>query len=154
MNIPDFIPDFIRNISSLDLTVAGMIDLLSYPAEAIQRANVALMRATERNGKPLDAPFKYFAKVAYNYCKDNNIQPDWGLRREKAEMMGIKDNDPRVHTQSTIDTAHGPSVSSQSNVNTVPVEKLDADPFPLTPGLQRTGPKKPPPFDNQNDLPF
>jgi hypothetical protein len=104
MNIPDFIPEYIRNIDCLDLTLAGMVDLMCYPKEAIERATESLKNAIERNnGNPLNYPFKYFAKVAYNYCQDKSIKPDWTLKRKKTQTLGIKDSDPRENKKATSD---------------------------------------------------
>lgn len=64
-----FIPEVIKNIQSLRLTLAGQINLLAYPDEAIKYAD-----ANFKYSKEIKDPFKFFCGIASKYVKENSLE--------------------------------------------------------------------------------
>jgi hypothetical protein len=62
-------------IKGLNLTEAGAIKLMAYPPGALE---AALREMRSHKGEIRD-PFVFFSRLCLNYCKDNEIVPDWAI---------------------------------------------------------------------------
>ncbi len=72
----------------MSLSKWGVIRLTAYPVKAISYA-ISSFRSSKSKK---DDPFKWFCKVAEEWCVDNNIEPDWDGARQLARSEGIPKN--------------------------------------------------------------
>lgn len=66
------VPPYIRAISEIKLTKWGQIRLTAFPERAVDAAR----KKIRYFGKAKD-PFAFFFKACLDFCKDENIVPDW-----------------------------------------------------------------------------
>jgi hypothetical protein len=72
----------------MSLSKWGVIRLTAYPVKAIAHA-ISSFRSSKSKK---DDPFKWFCKVAEEWCMDNNTEPDWEGARQLARSEGIPKN--------------------------------------------------------------
>lgn len=72
----------------MSLSKWGVIRLTAYPTTAIAYA-ISSFRSSKSKK---DDPFKWFCKVAEEWCVDNNIEPDWEGARQLARSENIPKN--------------------------------------------------------------
>lgn len=65
------IRESIRSLKSLNLTKWGQIELMKFPDDAIEHAARSLIMTRPKE------PMLYFLKICHEYCKNNNIRPDY-----------------------------------------------------------------------------
>lgn len=75
LKIDDVIPSHVHRITELNLTNAGKMRLSVYPGAAILDAR-GKIKITK---KFIKDPFAYFVSLCEQYCKDNDIRPDWNV---------------------------------------------------------------------------
>jgi hypothetical protein len=80
----------IRNIKSLNLTKWGQITLACFPEKAIEYAEKSF-----KYGKSIRDPFKFFYKLCFNYCIDNDTKPDYIYRNRLASIFNMPE-DPKL----------------------------------------------------------
>jgi hypothetical protein len=69
-------------VKGLPLTIWGKVSLAAYPPEAIIHATSKLSNITNR-----DTAFRYFTKIAENYCLKGNITPNHSYVKELFEQF-------------------------------------------------------------------
>lgn len=85
----------IKEVSKLlSLSKWGQISLSAFPDEAIEHARIIFTasRSYKRN------PFMWFCKLCVDYCKSNDINPDWAWRNTLAKAYSMPDNASMVIT--------------------------------------------------------
>ena len=91
----------IRNIP-LPLTKWAQIKLSAFPDEVIEHCTEVL----KRNKTKLNNPYLWFFKHCNEYCKRNNIEPDWRKMNFLAESYSMPDNAPMLLQQRGEITKH------------------------------------------------
>lgn len=83
------IPPYIREVTEIPLSKWGQMKLTCFPADAVSyaRGKIALFKKA-RN------PFGYFFASALEYCKSNDIRPDWGWMETLCQKYGITEDKP------------------------------------------------------------
>ncbi len=74
----------IRELKVINLTRAGQIKLSPFPDEAILDAANAFTYA-----KNVKEPFNWFYKLCFDYCKRNDIDPDWSFMHELVDKYKV-----------------------------------------------------------------
>lgn len=69
------VPNYSSKIKTIRFTDAGIARLSAFPEEAIKYAVDSLTYATN-----VKSPFKWIVSRAIDYCKNNNMMPDWDLQ--------------------------------------------------------------------------
>lgn len=85
------VSEAIRNLKVINLTRAGQIKLSVFPDEAIVDAANAYTYA-----KNVRDPFNWFYKLCFDYCKRNDIDPDWDFMHQLIEKYKISLTAPMV----------------------------------------------------------
>lgn len=85
------VSEAIRNLKVINLTRAGQIKLSVFPDEAITDAANAYKYA-----KNVKEPFNWFYKLCFDYCKRNDIQPDWDFMHQLVDKYKISLTAPTV----------------------------------------------------------
>ena len=81
----------IRELKVINLTRAGQIKLSPFPDEAILEAANAFKFA-----KKVRDPFSWFYKLCFDYCKRNDIDPDWAFMHQLIEKYKIPLTAPMI----------------------------------------------------------
>lgn len=90
------VSEVIRNIQVFKLTRAGQIKLSPFPDEAIIDAQNAM-----RFAKNIREPFNWFYRLCSDYCKRNEIDPDWAFMYQLIEKYKISLSAPMIQEEKT-----------------------------------------------------
>ena len=85
------VSEAIRGLKTLNLTRAGQIKLSAFPDEAILDAANAFKYA-----KKVKDPFGWFFKLCLEYCKRNEIDPDWSFMHALVDKYKISLSAPMI----------------------------------------------------------
>ncbi len=88
-----FIPKHIRDISLIELTIAGMVKLSAYPKEAVEWGEEQLFY--KNNVKD---PYGLLFKLLQDYCRREGLEPDWALVDSLKLRLGITGAEERTVT--------------------------------------------------------
>lgn len=93
------IPPYIREVSEISLSKWGQMKLTCFPADAVQyaRGKIALFKKA-RN------PFAYFFTCALEYCKANDIRPDWTWMENLCKKYCLTEDKPLLLQQRSTET--------------------------------------------------
>lgn len=84
----------IRELKVLNLTRAGQIKLSAFPDEAIVEAESAMKYA-----KNVKEPYNWFYKLCFDYCRRNDIDPDWAFMHQLIEKYKISLTAPMISSK-------------------------------------------------------
>lgn len=82
----------IMAIKSISLTLAGQIEFMPYPDEAIIWADYTMSQIY----RPIDNVFAYFRSLLNSYCGRHKIAPDWQLSQKLKEYHCIPVTAPKI----------------------------------------------------------
>lgn len=83
-NAPNPISPLIRSLNELNLSRSGQIKLSAFPDNVIDYAKDKLGYA-----KNVKDPFNWFLSVCTDYCKSNDIKPDWPWVYELSKKYNV-----------------------------------------------------------------
>ncbi len=79
------VPDYIKKISCLRLSTAGMLSLARFPEEAVAYAQDRLFNYPNK----IDDPFRLFYSMATNYCTGKRLTINHAMSLELLRLFGI-----------------------------------------------------------------
>ncbi len=92
------IPSYLIQIKSLQLTLAGILELSCFPEVVIKHADKIM------SGKTVEKPLHYFIVIAHRYCKDRGIRPNYQYRDQMKRNFNIEESAPKIHFEQNTST--------------------------------------------------
>ena len=80
------VPSYIKELKNLNLTKWGQIRLSVFPEQAIKFANDCLKTTA------VQCKFSFMIKLCMDYCRKNDIRPDWKWQNKLFEVLHKPDN--------------------------------------------------------------
>lgn len=111
----------IRELKVLNLTRAGQIKLSVFPDEAILEAANAMKYA-----KNVKEPYNWFYKLCFEYCRRNDIDPDWAFMHQLIEKYKISLTAPMMSSKAPSTGTPTGRFSNSTRDNTSPVPPINA----------------------------
>lgn len=93
-NYENVIPNHIRELKNLNLTKWGQIRLSVFPEAAIANAIRTL------GSNKVNCKFSYIIKICMDYCRKNDIRPDWKWQNQLFEVLQ-KPDDAKMFLQAS-----------------------------------------------------
>lgn len=90
---PNVLKKDYQMLKSLEITQAGIANLLPYPSSAITWADEQLAIALAKGS--MKDPFAFLVKKANDWCKERGMRPDWRPMYEAYEAQSITNDMPR-----------------------------------------------------------
>jgi hypothetical protein len=87
------IPTAIADITAIDLTLAGEIELMQFHHEAVNFANKRMLKTP-----PKDAPFTYFIKLCQIWHQENNAPVNPQLVESIQKQYGIQKSELKINS--------------------------------------------------------
>lgn len=87
------VPTAITEVTAIDLTLAGQIELMQFSHEAIKFANMRMLKSPVK-----DNPFPYFFKLCHIFHQEHNIATAPEIVEEIQKKYGISKSEKKVNS--------------------------------------------------------